>query len=39
MLSDLTTVNLGELASFEMGQSPDSLFVTDTGHGREHLTF
>ncbi|MDH6083594.1 restriction endonuclease subunit S [Umezakia ovalisporum] len=33
MLSDLTTVNLGELASFEMGQSPDSLFVTDTGHG------
>jgi type I restriction enzyme S subunit len=33
MLSDLKTVPLGELASFEMGQSPDSLFVTDAGHG------
>jgi type I restriction enzyme, S subunit len=33
MLSDLKTVTLGELASFEMGQSPDSLFVTDAGHG------
>lgn len=33
MLASLKTVSLGELASFEMGQSPDSFFVNDAGYG------
>ena len=33
MLTDMKTIPLGELASFEMGQSPDSLSVNDVGEG------